>query len=396
MKICLDAGHYGKYNRSPVNAKYYESDMSWKLHNYLKTALEEYGIEVVTTRTTQERDLGLESRGKCAKGCDLFISVHSNACDDESVDYPLACCSISGKADKIGQALADTVAQVMNTKQNGRILKRQGSNGDWYGVIRGASYVGVAGVLLEHSFHTNSKATAWLLSEDNLKKLAKKEAETIAEYYGLNKITNTPKPTAILYRVRKLWEDAKSQIGAFSNLDNAKKACKEGYSVFDDKGNCLYTNNKEVHNTTPTIPNIDKINVIYRSYSSGKWWSEITNYNTTNDMGYSGVKNNPICGLAIKVDKGTIRYRVHKKGGNWFNWITAYNINDWNKGVAGSKNIEIDGIQVDFNGIDGFEARYRVSTVGNNSYLPWVVGTSDYAGIFGKSIDQIQIEIVKI
>ena len=113
-------------------------------------------------------------------------------------------------------------------------------------------------------------------------------------------------------------------------------------------------------------------------------------------MGYSGVKNNPIRGLAIKVDKGFIKYRVHKKGGNWLNWITAYNINDWNKGVAGSKNIEIDGIQVDFNGIDGFEARYRVSTVGSNSYLPWVVGTSDYAGVFGKSIDQLQIEIVKI
>lgn len=400
MKICLDAGHFGKYNRSPVNAQYYESDMSWKLHNYLKSALEEYGIEVITTRTIQEKDLGLEARGKLAKGCDLFISIHSNACNEENVDYPLSCCSISGKADKIGQALADAVAKAMNTKQNGRILKREGADGDWYGVIRGASSVGVAGVLLEHSFHTNKKATEWLLSDDNLKKLAIEEAKTIAEYYGVKKIvdtttstttTTTTAPTT-LYRVRKSWADSKSQIGAFSTLKNAKSACKEGYSVFDDKGNCVYTYGKV---TQQEAIKTEKINVKYRTYSNGKWRNEITNYNTKNDMGYSGVKNIPIRGLAVKVDKGVIKYRVHKRGGNWLGWITAYDISDWNKGVAGTKTADIDGIQIDFSGISGYEARYRVSTVGSNSYLPWVTGIKDYAGIFGKNIDQVQIEIVK-
>lgn len=40
VKVCLDAGHYGKYNRSPAVLSYYESDMTWKLHNYLKKELE--------------------------------------------------------------------------------------------------------------------------------------------------------------------------------------------------------------------------------------------------------------------------------------------------------------------------------------------------------------------
>ena len=70
-------------------------------------------------------------------------------------------------------------------------------------------------------------------------------------------------------------------------------------------------------------------------------------------------------------------------------------INDWNTGVAGSKNIEVDGIQIDFSGVSGYEAKYRVSTIGSNAYLSWVVGTSDYAGIFGKAIDKVQIEIIK-
>lgn len=47
--------------------------------------------------------------------------------------------------------------------------------------------------------------------------------------------------TTQLYRVRKTWADAKSQIGAYASLENAKKACKAGYSVFDNSGNVVYS-----------------------------------------------------------------------------------------------------------------------------------------------------------
>ena len=79
MKICLDAGHYGKYNQSPAEPGYYESEMTWKLHLLQKKYLEAYGIQVVLTREKQENDKGLYARGMEAKGCDLFISDHSNA-----------------------------------------------------------------------------------------------------------------------------------------------------------------------------------------------------------------------------------------------------------------------------------------------------------------------------
>ena len=46
--------------------------------------------------------------------------------------------------------------------------------------------------------------------------------------------------TKQLYRVRKSWADAKSQLGAYSSLENAKKACKAGYSVFDNSGKVVY------------------------------------------------------------------------------------------------------------------------------------------------------------
>lgn len=52
--------------------------------------------------------------------------------------------------------------------------------------------------------------------------------------------TKPPVTTDKLYRVRKSWTDAKSQIGAYSSLENAKKACKSGYKVFDWNGVCVY------------------------------------------------------------------------------------------------------------------------------------------------------------
>ena len=61
-----------------------------------------------------------------------------------------------------------------------------------------------------------------------------------------------------LYRVRKSWSDAKTQIGAYSSLENAKKACKAGYSVFDSNGKAVY----------PLKKSVDEI---AREVIQGKW-----------------------------------------------------------------------------------------------------------------------------
>lgn len=223
-KICLDAGHYGKYNRSPANKSYYESDMNWKLHLLLKKYLEQYGIEVILTRKDQETDLGLTTRGKASKDCDLFLSIHSNATGNkvnESVDYPVVIVPLDGSSDKIGNSLAACIEEVMGTKQKGRIYKREGNHGEYYGVIRGAVAVGTPGLILEHSFHTNTRSTNWLLNDDNLDALAKAEAKVIAEYFGID-----TEKSSVIYRV---------QVGAYSVKANAeamqKKLKKAGFDA---------------------------------------------------------------------------------------------------------------------------------------------------------------------
>lgn len=193
-RICIDAGHYGKYNQSPVNKKYYESEMSWKLQNYLKPALEKYGFEVILTRSNQKVDRELYDRGAASKGCVLFLSLHSNATGSSSPDYAVACCQVDDKSSKIddvsvaiGKRLADCVNKTMGSKGNWQILRRMGNyNKDYYGVLRGAKDVGTPAVLMEHGFHTNLANTNWLLKNANLKKLAEAEAKEIAAYFGMD------------------------------------------------------------------------------------------------------------------------------------------------------------------------------------------------------------------
>ncbi len=45
-----------------------------------------------------------------------------------------------------------------------------------------------------------------------------------------------------LYRIRRSWDDAGSQQGAYRSKDAAVKACPEGYAVYDAAGNEVYRN----------------------------------------------------------------------------------------------------------------------------------------------------------
>lgn len=250
IKICLDAGHFGKYNRSPVVPEYYESDMNWKLHLMLKAELEKYGIEVITTRSNKDKDMGLQARGNASKGCNLFISIHSNGAERESADYPVVYRPISGACADLALKIAQFVEKTMETTEKGRAESRKGSgNWDYYGVIYGSVAVGVPGLIFEHSFHTNTKSAQWLMDDSNLAKLAVGEADIIATYFGLQKPAEKPteepkkEPEEELehyYRIRRSWDEPATQTGAYKSLENAKRACPDGYAVYDWHGNAVY------------------------------------------------------------------------------------------------------------------------------------------------------------
>lgn len=216
-EVCLDAGHYGnRYNAGAV-AGYYESAVMWNLCNYLAMELEALGIRVTKTRSTQA-DMDLIERGKKSKGADLFISLHSNAEKTGKADYPLGiyfvddnCGVIDEQSKEVARLLSGVVTNVMGTKQAARIWTRSseydrdgnGYNDDYYGVLRGAHGVGTNGIILEHSYHTNAAAAAWLLNTGNLQRLAKAEAAAIAEWFDVsNTSSTTSAPTTTTQKER--------------------------------------------------------------------------------------------------------------------------------------------------------------------------------------------------
>lgn len=191
IKIMLDAGHYGARNQSPVVPEYYESRRMWALCELLADELKAFGFSVSKTRSDSETDLAVTKRGKLAKGCDLFISLHSNAVASKGgektdrVDVYAAYDNFNN-SHHLASALAKTVAECMGVTLGG-VKTRKSTKGEWeyYGVLRGARSVGCPlYYIVEHSFHTNAYAARWLLDDENLKRLARAEALVIAEYFG--------------------------------------------------------------------------------------------------------------------------------------------------------------------------------------------------------------------
>lgn len=188
-RILLDAGHYDKLNQSPGVPEYYEAVQMWKLHLLLKTALEKYGFSVSVTREDQKKDLALKKRGMLAKDHELFLSLHTNAVgkymsDTDRVDIYAPYDNVN-ESHSLAARIGGAVAQIMGIEKS-YVKTKKGSNGECYGVLRGAREAGCTlYYLLECSFHTNERAARWLLNENNLKLLAEGIAAVIAEYFGI-------------------------------------------------------------------------------------------------------------------------------------------------------------------------------------------------------------------
>lgn len=194
--VCVDAGHYGKYNRSPVVPEYYESDMNWKLHILLRAELEKRGISSIATRADQDTDRDLVERGKASKNCDLLVSLHSNADEKENTNYVVGyhqvddhCGAMDKQSQELAVRLSERVADLMGVEAQHWATKSSadrdgnGYKDDYYGVLRGAHMVHTPAVILEHGFYTNKAQARWLLNEANLQKLAEAEAEAICKWF---------------------------------------------------------------------------------------------------------------------------------------------------------------------------------------------------------------------
>ena len=148
---------------------------------------------------------------------------------------------------------------------------------------------------------------------------------------------------------------------------------------------------------TPTpSTNVAVPTVTFRVRQGGTWQKE----------GFTGTAGKAITDIAIKVSKGSVKYRVHIQGGSWLPWVTGYNTSDYDNGYAGNGKA-IDAVQVYYstpsdvvNALGYYKAKYLVSplTKGFYSYqydTETTNGQDGYAGSYGKTIDRFQILLSK-
>lgn len=139
--------------------------------------------------------------------------------------------------------------------------------------------------------------------------------------------------------------------------------------------------------------------VTYCVRTKKRWLPEVQNLDD-----YAGIEGSAVTDVAIKVSSGSVKYRVHTKGGSWLPYVTGYSTTDTSK-YAGN-GTEIDAVEVyyftsqnDLNKGVVYKAKYRTSSVSSSGYYDWQYddektnGQDGYAGSFGKSIDKLQIVI---
>ena len=141
---------------------------------------------------------------------------------------------------------------------------------------------------------------------------------------------SSPAPTtnttsAQLYRVRKSWGDAKSQLGAYKSLDNAKKECPNGYTVYDSNGNAVYSPSSSISNTNSQLYRVRKSwddaksqTGAYKSLDNAK--AECAEGYTVYDSNGNAVYSNPI----KNVTQSDNLYRVRKSWGDVKSQTGAY------------------------------------------------------------------------
>ena len=246
-----------QYNNVYAYGNTTEGVQCGKIAEACKTALIRNGIDVMLMHDESMQE-------KCQKsnefGADLHVPIHTNAFNGKVSGTRMFCYSASSEGMKACKAIFNVLAPITpgtseNIKVDTSLYEIRVPNAP-------TAYI-------EVDFHDNPTAAKWIVENTTL--IGETIAKGICNYFGItykaggSASTPTQKPTSgELYRVRKSWADAASQIGAFVVLENAIKVCKTGYSVFDSKGNVVYPKSQPA----PTKKSVDEI---AREVIRGDW-----------------------------------------------------------------------------------------------------------------------------
>lgn len=162
-------------------------------------------------------------------------------------------------------------------------------------------------VITVHRWFANKSCPGdWLYN-----RLGDLATEVTKQLGGTATTPTAPTTTKELYRVRKTWADAKSQKGAYSVLANAKAMADKnpGYSVFDSKGNVVYTGKSTTSTTQAFKPYLVKVTTDVLNIRKGAG----TNYGKNGAIRDRGVYTI----VAESTGKGASKWGKLKSGAGW-------------------------------------------------------------------------------
>ena len=212
--VVLDPGHDGSHGGTSGN-EVAESVINLKIAQYCKEELQKYsGVTVYMTRDSQTCPYGgssvdakscNESRVAYAKsvGADIYVSLHNNSASSSEASgveiyYPNT--NYNPSVSRTGEELASQILRqltALGLKNRGTKIRTckdtvpeyqypDGSQADYYAVIRNCKKEGIPAIIVEHAFVTNpSDVSNYLSTDEQLKKLGVADATGIAQYYNL-------------------------------------------------------------------------------------------------------------------------------------------------------------------------------------------------------------------
>ena len=261
--VTLDFGHGGK-DPGGVGNGLQEKDIVLKVGLEVGKILERHSVKVTYTRKT-DKFIELAERANIANraNTDIFVSIHINAHKDTNAKgVETYSHTNSSKGKKLA---SDIHAELL--KDRTLYMSNRGTKTASFAVLRRTK---MPAALVELGFITNKDDAKILKSKQD--EFAAAIAKGILNNLGIKHTEikkETKKESVELYRVRKSWADAKSQLGAFSDLQNAinmaARYTEQGYKVFDSTGKQVYpktvnkpkkANNEFLARVTASVLNI--------------------------------------------------------------------------------------------------------------------------------------------
>ena len=205
--VALDAGHDSSKHPGAGGNGLREEELTLKIAQYAKAELETYpGVEVYMVRSsgecpypdaaTEGEELQQRVEGAVAAGAHVYVSIHLNSYDSSSVSgaevwYPNQ--SVNTTVADVGEELSQDILDQLTdlglydrgTKENESL--GEGSDLDYYSVIRNSKLNGIPGIIVEHAFISSSADYGYLSTEEGLRALGVADATGIANYFGLTK-----------------------------------------------------------------------------------------------------------------------------------------------------------------------------------------------------------------